>query len=60
MSAKVQPPKPDQPASDTYLEVMVAFREDNLEAEDFRVPDDDADAPRDGEAPPADDTPDDG
>ncbi|MBK6921970.1 MAG: hypothetical protein IPH07_31525 [Deltaproteobacteria bacterium] len=59
-TAKVQPPKPDQPASDTYLEVMVAFREDNLEAEDFRVPDDDADAPRDGEAPPADDTPDDG
>lgn len=62
-TSKIAPPKPDQPASDTYLEVMVAFREDNLEADDFHVPGDDGDAshgegkPRGNDDAPGDDAP---
>lgn len=36
--ARVDPPKPDQPKSDTYVQVTVVFREDNLDSADFELP----------------------
>jgi hypothetical protein len=38
-TTKVAPGKPDQPASDTYLQVTIAFVADNLDSEDIAVPD---------------------
>ncbi|MFO0637418.1 MAG: hypothetical protein U0168_31720 [Nannocystaceae bacterium] len=36
--ARVDAPKPDQPKSDTYVQVTVVFREDNLDSADFELP----------------------
>lgn len=45
---KVGPTKPDQPASETYLQVTVAFSADNLDNTKFEVPD--AEGPRPAKA----------
>jgi hypothetical protein len=37
-ATKISPPKPDQPKDDTYLQVTVAFMEDNMDSARMKVP----------------------
>lgn len=56
-SEKIAPPKPDQPKDDTYLQVTVAFMEDNMDNARFEVPADEVGGAGDSDdgGKPADD-----